>query len=201
MASLADVREALAVWFNLPPYMVDQLLTRITPTVDLEQLVAFAAERGGVAGPRHCFHSVSVAAVAAEYPRLQLMNPADSGVDISVRSLVVMRSTAGIIQVGFSNTALAGAGVNRYLDQRIGISPEFLVKHPAGRATYDTDAAVGIAAADQIERTRVLNERTVINFDARLVLPPGFGVRTVDETQNETYIATFYTTEIPRRLA
>lgn len=202
MANLADVREALAVWFNLPVYMVDQLLARITPTVDLEHLVELAAERGGVAGPRSVWHSAMPPAAAGEFPRIQLMNPADSGIDIHIVGVSPVKPTTGICVLGFVNTALANAGVNRYMDQRIGISPDFVVKHPAGSLTYDSDAATGIAAADTMERTgRIAQQRDFIDLWGRLILPPGFGFRVIGETLNEVLRVTFYTREVPRRLA
>lgn len=201
MANLADVREALAVWFNLPPFMVDHLMTRITPTVDLDTLVELAAERGGVAGPRAAVHSASIGPGAGVKSRAQLMNPANSGIDIEVIATSLSLATAGTVSIGFVNTAVAGAGVNRFLDQRIGITPEFNVVHPVGSFTYDTNAASGIAAADLLYAQTYPTTSITLELPRPVVLPPGFGLRIVAETVNVQLRATIWTLETPRRLA
>ncbi len=200
MAGWADIREALADWFNIPVWQAEGMLAQVTPTVDVESLVNLAAEKGGVRGRRDTIYFVIGAAVAAALPRIQLMNPANSGVVLRIDSIIVSRTTAGFVQVGFQNTALATAGVNRYADQRIGITPGFVIVPPAGSITHDTNAATGIAAGDLLADHRQGTSKSAYD-KMNIVLPAGFGLRVVGQTVNEALRVGIYGSETPARLA
>lgn len=201
MPGAADLREALAAWLRVPVFQVDGLLARVTPIVDLRELVDLAAEKGGVPGARPAFHEANQAGVAAAKSRVQLMNPANSGMVIEILQVVSSQGTSGSRTLGFSNTALATAGVNRYMDQRIGITPDFVVLHPAGSMTRDTNAASGIAAADTLEQQTMPTTSFVRTFERPVIIPQGFGFRAVCETVNLQFRVSMFTVERPAERA
>lgn len=201
MAGYADLLEALAAWLNVPVFQAEGVLSRITPTIDLQELVDLAAERGGVPGKRAAVYAATAPAVAAELPRVQLMNPANSGVNIRLQMILVSRTTAGFVSVGFQNSALATAGVNRYADQRIGITPAFVVVAPAGSITQDTDALTGIAAGDLLGFHRQGTSKSSWEQGNQITLPAGFGFRVVGATVNEALSVSIYSWETPAKRA
>lgn len=201
MPSLADAREAIASYFRIPVFQADPILNRLLVTLDLDQLIELATEKGGVPGPRAAVHEANQAGVAAAKSRIQLMNPPGSGVDIKVLQILSSQGTSGTRTLGFVNLALATAGINRYMDQRIGITPDFVVKNPSGSCTRDTNAASGIAAADTLEQQTMPTTSSVRTFVNPVVLPPGFGFRAVCETVNLQFRVSIHTLEVPRATA
>lgn len=146
---LVDLRDALSRSLGLPPWQLDSVLARITPTIEIETFVGGDGAGGGGSAAalldRSFMVGAQAAAVAAEYGMFQLYNPTNSGVIVLLERVVASPNTeGGYLRIGYSAAAenpFGGTALHPTLRNRL------LTGSSAANFYYGTNAALYGGAA------------------------------------------------------
>lgn len=148
-----------------PGSKVGEVITELFPMIDVENV---PGELLALMGTNLCMGGGVIAAVAAEAPKMQLVNPTDSGTLITLTSVWVSTSGGSLtMRWGTTATSLAAAA-NRELfrDTRLGIT-----NRPTGQIHEASSAGFGPATM----QCRTLNNTPLKLEDKNgiVVLAPG----------------------------
>lgn len=162
----------------------DRALGEVTSEPKLTQSAAAPVGIDALVTNGVCFAgNVARAAVAAEYPHVQLFNPAASGKTLYIDGLVMSKGTSGAIYVGRYDTALITLSGN-------GVNQEF--GGAASVAELRSASLAAITIGDQIQSlycgASVPYELVVI---APFIVPPGFGMLLTVSVVNQDLYASF----------
>ncbi len=166
-----------------PGSKVSEVLSEIFPTVDVERV---PGELLFLMGTRIAYGGDEQAGVVGENSKIQLFNPADSGILITVTGFMVASSAAVVVRWNINTTALATTtATGRVRDSRasgIGI--------PTGEIRRDTTigatpltGVIGMVANDPF---------TLSDENGIAVLAPGSGFEVGLATTNVSERCTFY---------
>ena len=150
-----------------PGSRVSETLSELFPVMDVERVPAELLVLGGT---RMAWGGDSLGGVAAQFTKIQLFNPADSGNIVTVTHMYARIATAGILRVALEELErTTDAGTARYRDGRFG-KDEF----PVAQLRIETDAS-------QITQLVEIHLETDVTFpfsdqNAVAVLSPGTGI-------------------------
>jgi len=163
---------------------VSEVIAELFPMIDVENV---PGELLALMGTRLCFGGASIAAVPLNISRLQLFNPADSGMIITLEEVYVTTQNTDSYRFGINQILLANNpndGVFR--DTRFGIS-----NRPVGQVRNQSDnptpAPVNGRVRQLAETLWILN-----NPNGVAVLSPGHGWQISPTNINSTLTATFF---------
>ena len=150
--------------------------------------VAIVREPDPVDQERPAIGTLFVTAVALELPHTQLLNPAGSGRDIHVDSVVLFSTTAQIFHIRLSGTALAtNAPELGFRDRRQPGTPVGQVRRSTAVGSAGLLRGRGILDAANAE----------VIYPLDFTLPPGTGILAVGATVNTDMSATYFWEELP----
>lgn len=132
----------------------------------------------------------SVAPVAAQFPQLQIWNPAGSGKNVILESMMFSSGSAQTLTAG-SNTANLATGPGPCYSKKAGGANSSAV-------TYNQTSAgnpAGYLAAMAMYLSANINQ--IINFKEPIVLPPGTGYCIVGQLANSNLLGSFEFNEEP----
>ena len=171
-----------------PGSKVSEVITELFPVLDVERVPSELLLLGGT---RVCVGEDQQTSGAATSPRVQLFNPVDSGILITVTQVIYTASLAGNVRMGSTETLLAASvGTELFRDRRLTLG-----SRPAGQVF--ADSTLTQAPADWLFKS-VANESLFIK-DANdiAILPPGSGLEIGSGLQNLTIQVTFLWRERP----
>jgi len=149
-----------------PGSKVSEVISELFPMFDVENLPPELMLLGGT---RLCIGGGNVVGAAGERPRIQLFNPADSGLIVTVTSADISSVQAQTINYATQNIGLAvGTGIQRFKDKRL----PFTSLPTAG---IFTDSQVAIVSSIGNFTLTANASRTIDDRDSLAILAPGFG--------------------------
>ncbi len=170
-----------------PGSKVGNVVTDLFPMIDVERVPGELLLLGGyVTG----WGATNAAGVAAMVPQSQILNPADSGMLITVTRAIIDSSNAQQLFFGLSATVLATAtAIERSRDGRVG-----LAQRTVGQVRLATNAV----ATPVTGRIRIVAGPVVLEDDNGLaVLPPGVAFTVSGAQQNTSLTCTYFWRERP----
>jgi len=166
-----------------PGSKVSEVLSEIFPTVDVERV---PGELLYLMGTRIAYGGAVQNAVAAEFSKIQVFNPVDSGMLITVTRMVAQADATTIFHWDIDGIALTSAvGNGRVRDTRVSID-----EIPVGQIRIDT--SVGSTTMTGITSTLVNTPFTLEDENGLAVLTPGTGFQVGIINANVRMRATFY---------
>lgn len=137
------------------------------PMIDVERV---PGELLALMDTRVAWGGASQGAVAGLINRIQLFNPAGSGMLITVSRIDVTSDSINIIAMGLVDTQLTNVPNEQYRDGRLGIA-----NLPVGLLQIDTQAAA--APVNWLMQIGSFQPRPIRDENAVAVLTPGTGLR------------------------
>lgn len=171
-----------------PGSKVAEALGELFPVIDVERVPGELLLLGGT---RLCFGGITVTGSAGQFARMQLFNPAASGVIITVSSCVISATVTTTVRWTANAIALTtGVGVERFRDGRLAVT-----SLPTGQIRTDDT----VAATDATGQARLSTGRTLTLEDENgvAILPPGTGFEVGSGSVASAQTATFYWRERP----
>lgn len=166
-----------------PGSKVSEVLSEIFPTVDVERV---PGELLFLMGTRIAYGGTKQAAVAAEFSKIQIFNPDDSGILITVTRMIVQAEVTGAIAWDINGTAIQSAvGNGRVRDTRVSTD-----EIPTGQIR--TDTSVGTTTITGTTKVLADTAFTLEDENGIAVLAPGSGFQVGLLDANVTMRATFY---------
>ncbi len=166
-----------------PGSKVNNTIGDLFPMLDVENL---PGELYYLMGTFICYGGQVQGPVAAEFPRIQIMNPADSGLLITVTGFTVSTETGQELRWDINSTALASAAGNgRVRDTRVSTD-----QIPTGQIR--TDSSGSATTLTGITRVLVNQPFTLHDENGIAVLAPGSGFQVGGTTANSRIRVTFY---------
>lgn len=145
---------------------VSEVLGELFPTIDVEnippELLLLAQTRIGIG-------SLSLVAAAGEFARIQLFNPVDSGLLITVRRCLAGVTTGQRLRWARTNIALGtgqGTEINRDTRTLVTVRPTGQIRSASDAAATDQNGAADILGNTPLE---------IVDKDSAFVLSPGNG--------------------------
>ena len=171
-----------------PGSRVSETLSELFPVLDVERVPGELLLLGGT---QLCMGAAQVTGAAGETPRLQIFNPVDSGVLITVTLLLISGGATLNNRVATTITALTtGAGTEVFRDRRIA-----LISRPVGQIR--TDSTVAFTDAHLLFTTQASVTTLLTDENGLAVLPPGSGYEVGNNTAASTIRGSFFWRERP----
>ena len=167
-----------------PGSKVSEALTELFPVIDVERVPGELLLLGGT---KIVLASARLAGVAAEIPKIQLFNPADSGVLATVSTIYVSVGSNSLIEFDFVAAAIGTAiGGENVRDTRRGVATRTVIE-------LRTDSSAGGIPGTFIQKVNLREPLRITDRNGVCVLAPGTGV-TVDtaETNRELCVSFFW---------
>ena len=166
-----------------PGSKVAEVITELFPMVDVERV---PGELLKLSGTRLGFGGIQLAAVLAESPKIQLFNPVDSGLLVTVTTIMASISIDGVITLGLDADPLPeGPGIDVERDTREGT-----LNQPTASILTLSDATAGPNFFPNIVLKR--DPLTFQDENALFILAPGTGVTVSTTTTNIQLAANFF---------
>lgn len=166
-----------------PGSMVSEVLSEVFPVVDVERV---PGELLFLQGTRIAYGGGQQALVAAEFSKVQIFNPVDSGTLITVTRMVVQTDVTATIHWDIDGIALSNAVGNA----RVRDSRESTDQFSTGQIR--TDTSVGSTTLTGITRILANVPFTLEDENGIAVLAPGTGFQVGHLTVNQSLRTTFY---------
>jgi len=171
-----------------PGSKVGVALSELFPTIDVEQVPGeLLALQGTILG----YGAAVIVAGAGVFPKLQLFNPAGSGVLVAVTQMIINSNTGGTFVWTLDNFALTTATTfQRPRDSRFNILVPILAEvRTAADAPLGSIVGRGVLEADV--------DRTISDRNTIAVLSPGNGLTVAHATAVTSLSVTFLWRERP----
>jgi hypothetical protein len=187
---IAELRKLLAGSLDLEQFQVEGILDKLTPVLILENL---EPDAGATAlQSQWAMGQTRKAAVAGQFGRFQLSNPAGSGIDLHVLRVIVSTAAAAYWLIAdIASAGLATAGAQRLLHKGATVTGA-----PVALVTNDSNAASGISTSLTIVDHDTVAGVTPIEFEKQLIIPAGHAIRVVSATQNLAASVVFHWKEV-----
>ena len=175
-----------------PGSNVAEIITELFPMIDVERVPGELLKLGGT---RLGFGGILLGAVVAEAPKIQLFNPADSGLLVTVTT--ILASVSQDAQISFGVTPILFAndpGINSERDTREGT-----LQRPTAtiRTLSDGTGGPNFFPALLLARDPI----TLTDENGVFILAPGSGVTVSSTTLNTSLTASFLWRERPAELS
>lgn len=171
-----------------PGSKVSEALSELFPTLDVELVPGELLVLGGT---NLSEGAAQVTGAAGQVPKCQVFNPVDSGVLVTVSSLIVGLDSVGIIRVATSNTPFAtGIGTEIFRERRLP-----LVARPV--AQMRTESTVAFVNANISFRVLANVTHQIQDPNGLAVLPPGSGFEVSPNIAASTINVSFLWRERP----
>lgn len=165
-----------------PGSKVAEVITELFPMVDVERVPGELLKLGGT---NLGFGGILVAAVVAETPKIQLFNPVDSGLLVTVTTIVASVSVDAQITLGVTSTVLPnGPGIDVERDTR-----GSTLDRPTASIFTLSDAGAGPNFFPSLVLAR--HPITFQDENGLFILAPGTGVTVSSTTLNIALTASF----------
>jgi hypothetical protein len=129
--------------------------------------------------------------IAATFPKVAILNPADSGVECKLLAISTMHqgTSTGLWQMGFRSTLLGAASTTpRFMNARF--APSAGAQRPS--CQLSNQATAGLISAFLVQQGPVFNALgTSVWTELNIVLPPGEGVEIDGADINTQMICSF----------
>ena len=180
---LASLTQALQRGLDLTELQASELLQRITPTIALADLTGFESSDAFLNRPS--WGSALAAAVVGENGHCQIFNPAESGIEVEIETILASLGSAGVAVLSSFDTALTTLDTSpQFRDRRIRGSPAAEVRRQNNAGTLGT----GIIGVD-------LLALTTFTFTTPVLLREGQGLQVEAATVNVALRGSFFWTE------
>lgn len=166
-----------------PGSHVAESLSELFPTIDVENL---QPELFLLAGTRLCYGGTTVTGAAGQFPAIQVFNPADSGILVTITRFVGTSSFSSQLNWSFTNFTLATNSTSqRFRDSRLTVLnlPQAEIRRESGVIATGATAQTFLP----VDTPFTLEDR-----DGLAVLEPGSGLEFGLATANTILRATFY---------
>jgi len=150
-----------------PGSKVNDVLQELFPMIDVENV---PGELLLLMGTRLCAGASQGTGSVGEAFRIQVFNPVDSGMLITVTSLIASYTTNAVVRIGTTETALTtGIGTEVFRDRRLALTDT-----PVGEIRQVS--SVALTDANLIFRTLAGTPVKLTDPNGLAVLPPGTGL-------------------------
>lgn len=161
---LADLREGLANYLQLPPHQLDGLINRLQLTISSQDLIAAGAQ---VKPQDPWCAGVDLIAAPTFVPHIGIYNPAGSGIDCFLRAIAVSSyGSTYNFEVEIGSTPPTDLGTAYYIDERL-----YPGAPAVGVRTQDVAGIVGVPVF--VGRVSPTIGTFIWNLPRPIVLIPG----------------------------
>jgi len=165
-----------------PGSMVSDALSELFPTIDVERVPGELLILGGT---DICMGAATVGPLAANAPRMQVFNPVDSGMLITITTCIISVGSTLKVRIATTNTPLTSLiSTQVFRDRR-----RLITARPIGE--FRTDLTAAFTDANMLFRLTANAPFLLFDPNGLAVLPPGSGYEIGTDTDNSILDTSF----------